>query len=63
MPMSMAEIIQELPKLTPDERGIILRRLRELDGLDESLFLQEAAESMFKDMDEEEAADARRKTR
>jgi len=59
----MVEIIQELPKLTPDERAVILRRLREIDVLDESLFLQEAAESMFKDMDKEEAADARRKTR
>jgi hypothetical protein len=61
--MSMVEIIQELPKLTADERAVIFRRLRELDGLDESIFLQEAAESMFKDMDQEEAADARRKAR
>jgi hypothetical protein len=59
----MVEIIQELPKLRADERAVILRRLRELDGLDESLFLHEAAESMFQDMDQEEAADARRKTR
>jgi hypothetical protein len=59
----MVEIIQELPKLRADERAVILRRLRELDGLDESLLLHEAAESMFQDMDQEEAADARRKTR
>ncbi len=59
----MAEIIQELPKLTPDERAVILRRLRELIGPDESLFLQEAAESMFQDMDQQEATDARRKAR
>jgi hypothetical protein len=60
--MSMAEIIQELPKLTPEERSIVLRRLRELGGPDDSLFLQEAAESMFQDMDQQESADARRKT-
>jgi hypothetical protein len=61
--MSMAEIIQELPKLTPEQRATILRRLRELDAADESLFLQEAAETVFRDMDQQEAADARRKTR
>jgi hypothetical protein len=61
--MSMTEIIQELPKLTPEERGIVLQRLRELNGPDEALFLHEAAESMFLDMDQQEAADARRKTR
>ncbi len=60
--MSMVEIIQELPKLTAEERGIVLRRLRELNGADEALFLQEAAESMFQNMDQQEAADARRKT-
>jgi hypothetical protein len=60
--MSMADIIQELPKLTPEQRAMILRRVRELDGPDESLFLQEAAEVMFRDMDQQEAADARRKT-
>jgi len=61
--MSMVEIIQELPKLTPEERVIVLRRLRELDGPDEALFLHEAAESMFQETDQQEAADARRKTR
>ena len=60
--MSMVEIIQELPKLTAEERGIVLRRLRELNGADEALFLQEAAESMFQNMDQQETADARRKT-
>jgi hypothetical protein len=54
----MVEIIQELPKLTADERAVIFRRLRELDGLDESLFLQEAAESMFKDMDQQKMANS-----
>jgi len=60
--MSMAEIIQELPKLTPEERTMIRRQLRELDGPDESLFLHEAAEAMFRDMDHQEAADADHKT-
>jgi len=60
--MSMADIIQELPKLTPEQRAMITRRLRELDGPDESLFLHEAAEAMFQNMDQQEAVDARRKT-
>jgi len=38
-----------------------LRRLRELDGPDESLFFQERAESMFQDMDQQEAACNREK--
>jgi hypothetical protein len=49
--MSMADIIEELPKLTPEQRAVIIRRVRELDGPDDSLFLQEAAEAMFRDMD------------
>jgi hypothetical protein len=61
--MSMAEIMEELPKLTTEERAIVFRRLRQLDQPDESLFLHEAAESMFREMDEQEAADARRKAR
>ena len=60
--MSMVEIIQELPKLTPEQRAMILSRVRELDGPDESLFLQEAAETMFREMDQQEAVDARNKT-
>ena len=61
--MSAAEIIQELPKLTADERAAIRQRLHELEEQDESLFLHEAADSMFQDMDKQEAKDARRKTR
>ena len=61
--MSMVEVIQELPRLTAEERSIVLRRLRELNEPDEALFLHEAAESMFQDMDQQEAADALRKTR
>ncbi len=55
--------MQELPKLTADERAAIRQRLRELEEQDESLFLHEAADSMFKDMDKQEARNARRKTR
>jgi hypothetical protein len=61
--MSAAEIMQELPKLTADERSAIRQRLRELEEQDGSLFLHEAADSMFKDMDKQEAKNARRKTR
>jgi len=58
----MTDIMQDLPKLTPEQRAMILTRVRELDGPDESHFLQEAAEAVFRDMDQQEAADARRKT-
>ena len=61
--MSAAEIIRELPKLTADERSAIRQRLRELEEQDESLFLHETADSMFREMDKQEAKDARRKTR
>ena len=61
--MSVTEIIQELPRLTPEERSAIGRRLRELEEGDELLFLHEAADSMFRHMDTQEAKDARRKTR
>ncbi len=61
--MSAAEIMQELPKLTADERAAIRQRLRELGEQDESLFLHEAADSTFKDMDNQEAEDAHRKAR
>ena len=60
--MSMAEIIEELPKLTAEERSAVLRRLRELEDRDELLFLNEAAGSLFRDMDDQEAKDAHRKT-
>ncbi len=61
--MSAAEIIQELPKLTPEERAAVRRRLRELEERDETLFLHESADAMFQEMDKEEARDARRKAR
>ncbi len=59
--MSVAEIIEQLPKLTAEERSAVLRRLRELEDRDELLFLNEAADSMFREMDDQETQDARRK--
>jgi hypothetical protein len=61
--MSAAEIIAELPKLTPEEREAVARRLRELEERDELSFLHEAATQMFQGMDRQEAEDARRKAR
>lgn len=61
--MSVTEIIRELPKLTPQERSVVRRRLRELDESDESQFLHESADKMFQVMDKEETRNARRKTR
>lgn len=61
--VSASEIIEELPKLTADERSAVRRRLREIEEQDESLFLHEAADAMFQDMDNQEARNARRKTR
>jgi hypothetical protein len=52
--MSVAEIIQELPKLTPEERSVVRRRLWELEESAGKLFLHESADSMFRDMDQQE---------
>ena len=60
--MSAAEIIEQLPKLTSEERSAILRRLRELEENDESLFLHETADSMFRESDQEETRDGHCKT-
>jgi hypothetical protein len=60
--MNMADIIEELPKLTAEQRSMIIRRVRELDGPDDWFFLQEAAEAMFGDMDHQEAVDSGHKT-
>ena len=62
-PMSVVEIIRELPRLTAVERAAVQRELRELEKTDEAQFLHEAADSMFQDLDKEEATDARRKAR
>lgn len=61
--MSLAEIIRELPKLTREQRSAVQKRLRELDEQDEMLFLHEAADSMFKEIDKQETKNARRKIR
>ena len=61
--MSAAEIMEELPKLTPEERSAILKRLRELEEKDASQFLHEAAELVFREIDQEETSDGRRQAR
>ena len=61
--MSATEILNELPKLTSEERSAVRRRLRELDERDELQFLHESADAMFQDLDKQEADDARRKAR
>jgi hypothetical protein len=61
--MSVAEIIQELPRLTPEERSAVRRRLCELENADSESFLHEAADIMFQEMDKEETRNARRKSR
>ena len=62
-PVSFTEIIEELPKLSADQRAALLRRLKELEEKDELLFLHESADSMFQELDKQEEKDARRKTR
>ena len=57
------EIIKELPKLTTEERSAVRRSLRELEEQDEKLFLHESADTMFKDMDNQEVKNVRRKAR
>lgn len=61
--MSLAQIISALPKLTMEERSAVMRRLKELEEQDNLMFLNDAAEAMFREMDAKEAADAKRKTR
>jgi predicted transcriptional regulator len=61
--MSVAEIIKELPKLSPKERSTVRRHLQELEEKDEVLFLHESADQMFQATDKEEAKNARRKAR
>lgn len=61
--MSATEIIQELPKLTADERSIVRQRLRELEEQDEVQFLNDSTLAMFQELDKQEAEDARRKAR
>jgi hypothetical protein len=53
--MSAAEIMQELPKLTVDERAAIRQRLRELEEKDEVQFLNDSALATFQELDKQEA--------
>lgn len=61
--MSMAEILNELPRLTAEERTMISHRLRELEEKDQALFLHEAAVTMFREIDQSEGDESRSKTR
>ena len=61
--MSAAEIMNELPKLTADERAALRQRLRELEEKDDLQFLHDSALAQFQEMDKQEAENARRKTR
>ena len=59
--MSATEILNELPKLTSEDRSAVRPRLRELDERDELQFLHESADAMFQELDKQEAKDARRR--
>lgn len=60
--MSVAQIIDELPKLTPGDRRVIERRIHELDESDgDMLFVSEAARLAFQEIDREEEVHAKRK--
>jgi hypothetical protein len=55
--VSVAEIIQELPKLNAEERSAVAQKLRELAVEEELLFLNGAADTMFHEMDNQEQVD------
>jgi len=63
--MSAAEIIQEMSKLTADERAAIRQRLRELEEQGEAQFLNDSALATFQGLDKREskAADQARHVR
>jgi len=61
--MSAAEIMSELPKLSPDERAAVRQRLRELEEQDDLQFLHDSALGQFQELDKQEAENARRKAR
>jgi len=58
--MSAAEIIQELSKLTADERSAVRQRLRELEGQDEVQCLNDSTLATMQELDKREAEDDRR---
>jgi hypothetical protein len=49
--VSVNQIIEELSKLTSQERSAVKQRLRELEEQDELLFLHEAADATFQEID------------
>lgn len=57
--MSAAEILQELPKLTADERSVVRRRLLELEGKEDVQFLNDSTLAMMQELDKREADDDR----
>jgi len=57
--MSAAEIMQELPKLTADERSVIRRRLLELEEKEDVQFLNDSTLAMMQQLDKREADDDR----
>ena len=62
--MSARQILEELPKLSHDERLEIARRIREIDGEDEDIALALAnADAGFQMLDQLEAEDERRAAR
>ena len=61
--MSAIEILNELAKLTAEERAVVRQRLRELEEKDEVQFLSDSALVMFQELDKQEAKDAGRKAR
>jgi len=61
--MSAAEIMNELPKLSAEERALLRQRLRELDEQDDLQFLHDSALTQFQALDKQESEHARRKAR
>jgi hypothetical protein len=57
--MSAAEIIQELPKLTPDERSVVRKRLLELEKKEDVQFLNDSTLAVMQELDKREADDDR----
>ncbi|HMO64860.1 MAG TPA: hypothetical protein PKE47_06510 [Verrucomicrobiota bacterium] len=56
--MSAAEILAELPRLSPGERDLLASRLRELREREDMIFLDAAAGELFRAMDQAEEGHA-----
>lgn len=61
--MSGAEIMNELPKLSAEERALLRQHLRELEEQDDLQFLHDSALTQFHALDKQESEHARRKAR